>query len=244
MSLDEDDLKTQQQQAPKEYVVIVKRENVETKETTPVRVVLSEPAMKMCGMLVKAFEDPSTNEMDLQMVQADEMEHVRTWLEHRVKAPIAPLLLMENPDPLASHDMKELVDQFDVEFTHKLAPTPNESDMLFAVAFVANYLDCKPLMRLMMLKFSTFIKGRTPDELVRDLNIRKDISPEEAKELLQDFRDLMKPFGPDAETLLADDDTPTAKKDKKEEKEQEESDGEEAGGEPHEGHVNRRDRQE
>ena len=54
-----------------------------------------------------------------------------------------------------------------------------DQEELFELILAANYMDIKPLLDLTCAKVATMIKGKTPEQIRKQLNIQNDFTPEE-----------------------------------------------------------------
>ena len=105
--------------------------------------------------------------------------------------------------PLVSCNMKDLVDQWDVNFiengeTPVVSPSgiiapPSEAaqEMLFKLLLAANYLNIKSLLQLTCAKVASLLKGKTPNQIRDCFNIRNDFTQAEEEEVRKEYRDLI-----------------------------------------------------
>lgn len=54
---------------------------------------------------------------------------------------------------------------------------------LFELTLAANYLDIRPLLDLCCARIASFIKGKSPEEIRKNLNIEMDFTPEEEAQI-------------------------------------------------------------
>jgi len=58
-----------------------------------------------------------------------------------------------------------------------------EQQVLFETILASNYLDIKPLLDLTCRAVANMIRGKTPEEIKKVFNIKKDFSPEEEEQV-------------------------------------------------------------
>ncbi|KAK6141015.1 hypothetical protein DH2020_025237 [Rehmannia glutinosa] len=69
---------------------------------------------------------------------------------------------------------------FDAEFVKV------DQGTLFDLILAANYLDIKSLLDLTCETVANMMKGKTPDEIRKEFNIKNDYTPEEEEEVRQE----------------------------------------------------------
>ena len=115
-------------------------------------------------------------EVPLPNVSGEILEQVVQFLQYIKKNP-----LNEIDKPLKSSIMSENVnDLWFAKFTDK------KQSIIFELILAANYLDIQPLLDLCCAKVASLIKGKTPEEIRRTLNIVNDFTPEEEAQLLEE----------------------------------------------------------
>ena len=83
--------------------------------------------------------------------------------------------------PLTSNNLLECgVSAWDVDYVDI------DQEVLFALILAANYLDIKSLLDLTCAKVAAMIKGKTVEEVRRQLNIVNDFTPEEEAHVRED----------------------------------------------------------
>lgn len=75
--------------------------------------------------------------------------------------------------PLKSPNMSEVVEQWDADFVDL------EQEQLFDLIIAANFLDIEPLLDLTCAKVASLMKGKTPEQIRKALNIQPDLTQEE-----------------------------------------------------------------
>ncbi len=75
--------------------------------------------------------------------------------------------------PLKSPLMSEVVEQWDADFVDV------EQEQLFDLIVAANFMDIEPLLDLACAKVASMMKGKTPEQIRKALNIQNDLTPEE-----------------------------------------------------------------
>ena len=67
----------------------------------------------------------------------------------------------------------QVVSEWDANFVEV------DQETLFELILAANYMDIKSLLDLTCAKVASMIKGKTPEEIRKQFNIKNDFSPEE-----------------------------------------------------------------
>ena len=71
--------------------------------------------------------------------------------------------------PLPKKDFKECVDEFDYNYINI------DTEKIFEIMLAANFMDIKYLLDLTSAKIASILKGKSPSEIRRVLNMDKDI---------------------------------------------------------------------
>ncbi len=87
----------------------------------------------------------------------------------------------ENPGDCAKKEdgteNKDEISPWDMAFAEV------DQAMLFEMILAANYLDIKPLLDLTCKTVANMIKGKTPEEIRKQFNIKNDFTPEEEEKV-------------------------------------------------------------
>ena len=81
------------------------------------------------------------------------------------------------PKPLPSQDLKEVTDEWDVNFINGM-----ELDSVFDLINAANYMDISSLLDLSCAKIASLMKGKSAAEIRAMFNIECDLTEDELKE--------------------------------------------------------------
>ena len=81
------------------------------------------------------------------------------------------------PKPLPSQDLKEVTDEWDVNFINGM-----ELDSVFDLINAANYMDISSLLDLACAKIASLMKGKSAAEIRAMFNIECDLTEDELKE--------------------------------------------------------------
>ena len=81
------------------------------------------------------------------------------------------------PKPLPSQDLKEVTDEWDVNFINGM-----DLDSVFDLINAANYMDIAPLLDLACAKIASLMKGKSAAEIRAMFNIECDLTEDELKE--------------------------------------------------------------
>ena len=81
------------------------------------------------------------------------------------------------PKPLPSQDLKEVTDEWDVNFINGI-----DLDSVFDLINAANYMDISSLLDLSCAKIASLMKGKSAAEIRAMFNIECDLTEDELKE--------------------------------------------------------------
>lgn len=119
-------------------------------------------------MLREALDSEDSEESEesvipLPTVNTASLKHIVAFLEHEDVVP-------EMAKPLKSTKMSELgLPTWYVDFMEKMT-----NDEVLELAKTANYMDISSLLELCCARVATRIKGKTPDEIRKEFNIKED----------------------------------------------------------------------
>lgn len=80
--------------------------------------------------------------------------------------------------PLQSNNLRDIVQDFYASFIDY-----DNIDLLFEMTGAANFMNIPPLVDLCCAAIACKIKGKTPEEIRRELHIANDFTPEEEEEV-------------------------------------------------------------
>ncbi len=136
------------------------------------KIPIDRKSAEKSGIIKDMMQDfESSNEIPISDVRGDILKKVVEYLTH-----YAEILPRELPKPLPSADLREVTDEWDVNFLD------TNNDTVFDIINAANFMSIKPLLDLACAKIAVQMKGKTAQE-IRDLfNIENDLTEEELKE--------------------------------------------------------------
>ena len=112
------------------------------------------------------------DDIPLPDIKYDILKKVVEYLAHyKEKEP------QQIPKPLPSQDLKEVTDEWDVNFINGM-----DLDSVFDLINAANYMDIAPLLDLACAKIASLMKGKSAAEIRAMFNIECDLTEEELKE--------------------------------------------------------------
>ena len=129
-------------------------------------------------LLGKAGDAESSDEEDHDEIpfpdlSTQTLNYIVEFCKHHYRNPIG-----EIPIPLTSNDLSEYVDAWDVAFIDK----PKAE--LFDIVNASNNLDIPSLLRLGAAKIATFIRGRKPEEIMKEFEVTEEFTEEKKEEIL------------------------------------------------------------
>jgi S-phase kinase-associated protein 1 len=152
-----------------------KQDAKETRETRPVLHVPAKGAA--LSALLKTMMDNTDEKVFTVNVDETILEHIAHYLTYHADKPLPPNI----PKPLPSRNMEDWVaDAWDCKFCDK------PIEIMFQIMLAANYMDIPPLFDLATAKCSSFVVGKTPQELRRDLKEKDDFTKKQADELIEE----------------------------------------------------------
>ena len=111
-------------------------------------------------------------DIPLPDIKYDILKKVVEYLAHyKEKEP------QQIPKPLPSQDLKEVTDEWDVNFINGM-----DLDSVFDLINAANYMDIAPLLDLACAKIASLMKGKSAAEIRAMFNIECDLTEDELKE--------------------------------------------------------------
>ena len=111
-------------------------------------------------------------DIPLPDIKYDILKKVVEYLAHyKDKEPV------QIPKPLPSQDLKEVTDEWDVNFINGM-----ELDSVFDLINAANYMDISSLLDLACAKIASLMKGKSAAEIRAMFNIECDLTEDELKE--------------------------------------------------------------
>jgi S-phase kinase-associated protein 1 len=122
-------------------------------------------------------QDASTREIELKL-DGKVIKKVVEYLEYRSKVPPRPV-----PAPLPTNEFKAHVDEWDFNFTNV------DLELLLPCILAANYLRIQPMLELCCAKLASYIKGKTPAEIMATFKIAPP-TPEEKENAKKLFDEL------------------------------------------------------
>ena len=106
------------------------------------------------------------DDIPLPDIKYDILKKVVEYLAHyKEKEP------QQIPKPLPSQDLKEVTDEWDVNFINGM-----DLDSVFDLINAANYMDIAPLLDLACAKIASLMKGKSAAEIRAMFNIECDLS--------------------------------------------------------------------
>ena len=112
------------------------------------------------------------DDIPLPDIKYDILKKVVEYLAHyKEKEP------QQIPKPLPSQDLKEVTDEWDVNFINGM-----DLDSVFDLINAANYMDIAPLLDLACAKIASLMKGKSAAEIRVMFNIECDLTEDELKE--------------------------------------------------------------
>ena len=112
------------------------------------------------------------DDIPLPDIKYDILKKVVEYLAHyKDKEP------QQIPKPLPSQDLKEVTDEWDVNFINGI-----DLDSVFDLINAANYMDISSLLDLSCAKIASLMKGKSAAEISAMFNIECDLTEDELKE--------------------------------------------------------------
>ena len=112
------------------------------------------------------------DDIPLPDIKYDILKKVVEYLAHyKEKEP------QQIPKPLPSQDLKEVTDEWDVNFINGM-----DLDSVFDLINAANYMDISSLLDLACAKIASLMKGKSAAEIRAMFNIECDLTEDELKE--------------------------------------------------------------
>ena len=112
------------------------------------------------------------DDIPLPDIKYDILKKVVEYLAHyKDKEP------QQIPKPLPSQDLKEVTDEWDVNFINGM-----DLDSVFDLINAANYMDISSLLDLACAKIASLMKGKSAAEIRAMFNIECDLTEDELKE--------------------------------------------------------------
>jgi S-phase kinase-associated protein 1 len=142
---------------------------------------ISKRACMLSGLILTTLEDKNVQEVALFHIDGTEVEFIVQYLTYHQD--VVPRVIEK---PLPSNNMADLVDQFDCDFVET---KPQET--IFKLLLAANYMDIKPLLLLLCAKIASLMKGKSPEQIRGQFDIRSNYTPEEEEEVRREHKDLI-----------------------------------------------------
>jgi len=143
---------------------------------------VSKKAAMMSNLIKTTLDgDPDAVEVNLFHIDSRVVEKVIEYMNYHVKHPPREII-----KPLPSPKLEDAgIEPWDIKFVD------TTQDVLFTLLLAANYLDIKPLLFLVCAKIGSFMKGKTPAQILQVFNIRSDYTPEEEEEVRKKHKHLI-----------------------------------------------------
>lgn len=137
---------------------------------------IDEKSAIRSGLIRDLIADYSNEEISLPEINGEVLKMIVKYLKHyRDHEP----QVIPKPHPL--HDLKEVTDEWDVDYINSVG-----WDVVEDIIIGANYMNIKPLMDLACAKIASLMKRKTAEEIRIMFNMGEcDIPPEELNELDQ-----------------------------------------------------------
>jgi S-phase kinase-associated protein 1 len=123
-------------------------------------------------------DEPALPEIPVPNVKANVLAKVLEFGNMHVEDPLPAI-----PRPLRTPLLADSVPKRYADFVDGL-----DQDMIFELILAANYLDMTPLLELTCATVAAMIKGKTPEEIRRQFNIRNDFTPEEERAVCEEVK--------------------------------------------------------
>jgi len=108
------------------------------------------------------------NEIPMVHIKGSILNKIVMYMKYHIDNPPKDIEM-----PLKSPNMSEVVEQWDADFVDMV------QEELFDLIGAANYLHIEPLLELGCAKVASLMKGKTPEQIRKALNIHNDLTPEE-----------------------------------------------------------------
>ncbi|EJK51345.1 hypothetical protein THAOC_29487 [Thalassiosira oceanica] len=128
----------------------------------PVDIDVARMSELVKGMLDEDNDDDEDTEIPLPNVKAAVLRKVIEFCQHHKGEPMT-----EIEKPLKSARMGEVVQKWYADFVNV------EQVLLFELILAANYMDIKPLLDLTCATVASMIKGKTPEEIRKNVQYCK-----------------------------------------------------------------------
>jgi S-phase kinase-associated protein 1 len=116
------------------------------------------------------------NPIPLPNVTGKTLEKVLAYCQHKIDHPSVVADTATSKDEKESRKVEEMT-EWDKQYLQV------DQASLFELILAANYLDIKPLLDLTCTAVANMIKGKTPEEIRKQFNIKNDFTPEEEEQV-------------------------------------------------------------
>jgi S-phase kinase-associated protein 1 len=127
-------------------------------------------SVTIANMLADVEDDDSTDPIMLPNLTGPIMAKVVEWAKHHHDHPDLETKPSKNP-------IEDPIPEWDQEFLKV------EQSELFDIMIAANYLDIKPLLNLTCKTVALMIRGKSPEDIRKQFNIKNDFTPEEEEQI-------------------------------------------------------------
>ena len=131
---------------------------------------ISAKACELSNLLADMIGSEENAELPVDTVNPQIMDKVLQFMEHHAENPPEPI-----PRPIKTNVIGDIVSEWDASFIN----LGDDQDSLMDLILAANYLDCRSLLELGILKIATMVKDKNAEEVKTIFHIEKDITEEE-----------------------------------------------------------------
>lgn len=170
--LDENPLEDNNEPKANLYFTLVSSDQVEFKNI-PSRVCkLSRIINNMIDLCIDLKKNNEQHKIPILNVSGNILKKIIKWMQYHIDNPPKKI-----EKPVKTKDLLTIACEWDVQFIDV------DNDTLIELMNASNYMDITDLLDLCCAKLATIIKGKSPEEIRKTLNIENDFTPEEEAEL-------------------------------------------------------------